>query len=364
LWFFASRDLITDFNFAGIDKHASPSEHRFVKYSSGVTMAAVAKAAKVATSTVSKALRDDPTIPVERRREIQRVAKSMGYRPNPMVAALMARLHSKRRRNDPHHIAWIDLWPDEKAAARTTDFKLMLLGAQQRANELGYQIEVHHVGRDGTSAARLHQILTSRSQWGLIIPPVPMQTMSYTLDLQGLTGVTIGTSLHDPVMHRVAANLYQGCQLACRKLREKGFHRIGLVLSPSMIERVEGRWLGAYLAEQIQWPQNDRLPPLMLADTAQTKFNRWIDRHKPDSILMAEPQIGAWLSARKISKNEITTAWLRLLEHGPKNILGIDTRPEKMGAAAVELVVGQIHRNERGSPSIPHTLLMDGIWCE
>jgi LacI family transcriptional regulator len=47
-----------------------------------------------------------------------------------------------------------------------------------------------------------------------------------------------------------------------------------------------------------------------------------------------------------------------------KGAPAIDTRPDKMGAAAVELVVGQIHRNERGSPQIPHTLLLDGIWCE
>src|SRR5512133_2017725 len=131
-----------------------------------VTMATIAKAVGVTTSTVSKALRDDPALPLARRQQIRRAAKSLGYRPNPLVAALMARLHSRRRRNDPNHIAWIDLWPDETEAARTTDFKLMLRGAEQRANELGYQIEVHHVGRDGTSAARLHQILTSRSQWG------------------------------------------------------------------------------------------------------------------------------------------------------------------------------------------------------
>ena len=115
-------------------------------------MARVAQAAGVATSTVSKALRDDPTIPPERRDEIRRVAKRLGYRPNPMVAALMARLHSQRRRNDPYHIAWLDLWANEQEAARTSDFKLMLRGANDRAAELGYNIEVHRVAREGTNA--------------------------------------------------------------------------------------------------------------------------------------------------------------------------------------------------------------------
>jgi LacI family transcriptional regulator len=336
-----------------------------VKNTPGVTMATVARASGVATSTVSKALRDDPTIPPERRREIQRVARSLGYRPNPMVAALMARLHSQRRRNDPHHIAWIDLWPDAQEAARTSDFKLMLGGANQRANELGYQIEVHPVARDGTNAARLHEILVSRSQWGLIIPPVPKEAMAYPLDLEGLTGVTIGTSLHQPVMHRVASNLYQGSQLACQRLRATGFHRLGIVLSPSMHERVEKKWLAAFLAEQAEWPKVERLPPLLVSAAQEAEFAAWFARHEPDVLLIAEPHVNEWLArARPRAARRPPVAWLRRIASMPKSPFAVDTRPDKMGAAAVELVVAQIHRNERGSPQIPHTLLLDGAWCE
>ena len=336
-----------------------------MKYPSGVTMAGVAREAGVATSTVSKALRDDPTIPAARRQEIQRIARTLGYRPNPMVAALMARLHSRRRRNDPHHLAWIDLWPDEREAARTTDFRLMLQGARQRAAELGYEIEVHRVAREGTSAARLHDILISRSQWGLIIPPVPADAMSYPFALEGLTGVTIGTSLHQPVMHRVASNLFQGSQLACQQLRARGFRRVGLVLSRAMHDRVEGKWLGGYRAAQIDWPEADCLPVLLAGETEEAAFARWHQRYKPDVVLLAEPHVEKWIGnlvARKRRAPVVT--WLRRIASMPRPTFAIDTRPDKMGAAAVELVVAQIHRNERGSPQTPHTLLLDGVWSE
>lgn len=357
---------VKELTMIGIDKQEGRTEHRFVKSSSPVTMSTVAQAAGVATSTVSKALRDDPSISIARRREIQRLADKLGYRPDPLVATLMARLHTGRRREDPNHIAWIDLWPDEKEAARTTDFKLMLKGANKRAGELGYQIEVHRVGRDGTSAARLHQILVSRSQWGLIIPPVPEEAMSYPLDLTGLTAVTIGTSLHEPVMHRIAANLYQGSQLACRRLRKKGHRRIALVLSPAMNERVEGKWLGAFLAEQAQWPRVDCLPPLLVGPNQAERFHRWLPKTKPDVILIAEPHVEDWLAARgaRAASSPPPTAWLRMLEFMGENTPAIDTRPAEMGAAAVEQVVGQIHRNDRGSPAIPHSLLLDGIWLD
>jgi DNA-binding LacI/PurR family transcriptional regulator len=328
-------------------------------------MATVARAAGVATSTVSKALRSDPTIPAGRRLEIQRLAKSLGYRPNPMVAALMARLHSQRRRNDPHHLAWIDLWPDDEEAARTTDFRLMLGGATQRAHELGYQVEVHRVARNGTSPARLHEILISRAQWGFIIPPVPREAMSYPFNLEGLTGETIGTSLHQPVMHRVASNLFQGGQLACRKLRERGFRRLGLALSPAMHERVESKWLGAFLSEQMTWPAEQHIPPLLATAEDEARFLEWHKRWKPDAILLAEPYVEKWAEVRANRRTcAPAIAWLRRIKSMPRSTFAVDTRPDEMGAAAVELVVGQIHRNERGSPQIAHTLLLDGVWSE
>ncbi|MCG3769944.1 MAG: HTH-type transcriptional regulator MalR [Nitrosomonadaceae bacterium] len=325
-------------------------------------MRTIAQAVGVAVSTVSRALRDDSTITVERRREIQKTAKSLGYTPNPLVANLMAQLHVQRRRTDPHHIAWIDLWPSDDASANLQLFKPLLQGARMRARELGYGIEVHKPLRDGINRDRLRQILVARSQWGLVIPPVPESQMYYSLDLQGLAAVTIGTSLHQPVMHRISPNLYQGSQLACQELRELGFRRIGFAISHSMNKRVEGKWLGAYLAEQQQWLRTERLPPLLIANHDAKSFRIWQSKCLPDAILIAEPQFEEWLTANS-PRPPPTTAWL-LLEKRSKKMTGIDYRGESIGAAAIEMVVGQIHRNERGSPEIPNTLLMDGIWVE
>jgi DNA-binding LacI/PurR family transcriptional regulator len=319
----------------------------------------VAREAGVARSTVSKALRGDPTIPAKRRRQIARVAQRLGYRPNPLVAALMAQLHSQRRRNDPHHIAWINLWTDELQAARGHNPGPALAGARRRADELGYGIEVHEAGRDRLSPERLRQILLTRSQWGVIFPPVPESALVYPFDLQGLTGVAIGTSLREPVMHRVSHNHFQGGLLAARQLRTRGFRRIGFVLSPWNDRRADGKWRAAYLVAQQEWPEAERLPPLLAEAEDHAAFAAWFERWQPDAIIAAEAYVGDWLRARR--RRDVRIAWLAL-EAVKRDTWGIKYQSEQLGAAAVELVIGQIHRHERGSPNVAHALMIDGEW--
>lgn len=49
----------------------------------------------VSSSTVSRALRQDPRISASMRTRVRELTESIGYRPNPLVSALMA---TRRRR--------------------------------------------------------------------------------------------------------------------------------------------------------------------------------------------------------------------------------------------------------------------------
>jgi LacI family transcriptional regulator len=132
-----------------------------------------------------------------------------------------------------------------------------------------------------------------------------------------------------------------------------------------MHKRVEGKWLGGYRAEQELWPEVEKLPALLADEEDEQRFTTWRKQFKPDAILLAETHVERWIEAIGLrGRRAPVVAWLRRIESMPKNTFAIDTRPDKMGAAAVELVVAQIHRNERGSPETPHTLLLDGVWSE
>ena len=117
--------------------------------------------------------------------------------------------------------------------------------------------------------------------------------------------------------------------------------------------------------EQVTWPTEQHIPPLLATPEDEARFLEWHKRFKPDAILLAEAYVEKWVELTATRRARApAVAWLRRIESMPKSTFAVDTRPDKMGAAAVELVVGQIHRNERGSPRTAHTLLLDGVWSE
>lgn len=316
-----------------------------------ITMRDIAQEAGVAVSTVSKALRADPSISAVQCQRIKATAERLQYRPDPMVAKLMSHLHHHRRRADPVSIAWIDFWPEHPSGHYASDLAAMFAGAQQRAQELGYGLQLFKAGAQAIRPQRLNKVLAARNQWGIIVPPVPDPAMRMDWDLRGFAAVTIGTSLQQPVMHRVAANLFQGAMLAFTQLQKTGHKRIGLALSGSLNERTENKWLGAFLAASQFLPKPQRIPPLISKEPK--KVGAWLKSARPDIVLIAEDWMATAMG---------TTPFAWLVPHPGRRESAIGYRPADQGRVALELVVSQIHRNERGSPSQPQTVLLDPVW--
>ncbi len=319
----------------------------------------VAQAAGVSVMTVSLALRRDPSIPAATRDRVLGVAAKIGYRRNPLVAALMANLrglHPSGR--DAHVIAYVESYPLTATLQQTGSLRRFREGAVAGAARHGYRLQVFRLGETGLSEKRLEQVLTARGIRGVVFAPFPKTGSALTLPWENHALAALGFSLAKPPMHRAVNHQVHSIRLAIAKLLELGYRRVGLVLSRHEDARVERNWLSSVLLAQHENAGTDRSFPLFFEERIERRPLRvWLRQHRPDVVVSTEEGVPAMIGRGR----RIGFAHMHLTPE-QEGSSGIDQNNERVGAAAVDLVVEQLHANQFGFPENPKTVLIEGRW--
>jgi len=329
------------------------------------TLEDVARSAGVHRTTVSLSLRNHPRIPAETRDRVKAIAQQLGYRMNPLVSALM---QSRRTGKPVKHaaLAYVTNYPTRWGwRPEHHDRPDFFPGAVERARDFGYKLEHFWLAEPGMTSRRFCDMLSARSINGLIIGRLPPGQHSLALEWDRFSCVALGMTLRSPVLHRVTENHYDTVWQAMARCRERGYRRVGFLFSDDNDSpRVGDRWLGAYLRQQMEFPARDRLPVCPKNPTDEAGFRAWFRRYKPDALLVNNPRVLIdWLTNLGLSVPR--DVGVVALEHRRElECTGIDYDPAKIGALAVEMLIGLMHRNETGIPSDPHEVLLNGEWRE
>jgi LacI family transcriptional regulator len=91
-------------------------------------------------------------------------------------------------------------------------------------------------------------------------------------------------------------------------------------------------------------------------------LRRWPRAIAPDALIIGWP--ADQRVSRELGKFAPTAKRIVTLDWQPGGVSGMDVNNETIAASAVDLVIAQLHRNERGIPASPTTLLLDGTWRE
>ncbi|TDU71215.1 LacI family transcriptional regulator [Prosthecobacter fusiformis] len=328
-----------------------------------VTLQDVAKAAGVSGATVSRALRDDPRISPPVIERVKAAAAKLRYAPNPLVQALMTQ---KRRKLDPHGetLALITNVADE--AWKKKDVCLWYLkGLQRRAQQLGYQIEVFSLGPAKGDAEHLRRVLITRGIRGLILGFSERDDQPTTLDVGDFCVVGLSTYFRQLPVDRVQLHGFFNVNLAFEKMRSLGYRRPALIAPVRNNTIVGGQWSAAALNEQWQRPPEEQCPPLMTeADGVNmAEFREWMEQHEPDALLVYKIDILELLGRLRLKvPKDIGVAYLFGTEAERKKMAGIDGNLDRVGAAAVDLLVQKMHMHDRGIPEHPRDVLITGSW--
>ncbi len=329
------------------------------------TLEDVARSAGVHRTTVSLSLRDHPRIPVATRERVKTIATRLGYRINPLVSALM---QSRRSGKPVKHaaLAYVTSYPTRWGwLPEHHDPPNFFPGAADRARDFGYKLEHFWLREPGMTAHRFCDMLSARSINGIIVGRLPPGLNALDLDWNRFSCVALGMTLRSPILHHVTENHFDTVWQAMERSRERGYKRIGFLFSDGNDSpRVGDRWLGAYFTQQLQFPAADRLPICPGMPTDEATFRAWFLEHRPDALLVNNPRLLIeWLDNLGVQVPQ--EVGIVALEHRRElECTGVYYDPAKIGGLAVEMLIGLMHRNETGVPSVQHEIVLTGEWRE
>ena len=319
-------------------------------------MTAVGRVAGVSRSAVSLALANHPSIPPSTRERILAAARQLGYRPNPLVSALMVERGSKARAAPAAVLAFLS---SERGPYRTF-VERTFAHAQRRAGELGFKLEDFPLNAPTMGPARLNAVLQSRGIHGVLVGPLYAAESALAFDVSNFAAVGLGLSVQTPFIFRVAADHFWEMQLAFRRLRALGYRRIGFALPRPISERLENRWLGGFLFAQSAVAIRERTAPWLPSseDELRTELRKWIKSERIDAVIHAGPS--ASLAGAPL---HVGLVGLSIPPAGSV-LAGISQNEARIATAAVEQLVARLHHWTPGPQDLSDLLLVQGAWID
>jgi LacI family transcriptional regulator len=350
------------------------SQHR-------VTLAEIAQRADVHVTTVSLALRNHPRLPEATRQRIQKLAKEMGYVPDPFLRALVAyRGRVMERRNIPT-LAYVTNWGTRWGWKKTTAHPDFYAGALAKARELGYGLEHFWLKEEGMTQMRLSSILYSRGINGVILASHGRE-MGDVLDFdwQNFSAVKIDYFPHKPMLHNVTNNQCDIIRLAMQKVMAAGYRRIGFVMHRGWDHTVDHLLMAGFLCERQLLSVKEQIPAHLFPEPEPVE--RWLNESRSDIVVDPAP-FARWFEKYRpeviISKGSFVLDQLKrmglrvprdvafvdvFLETIDDSTAGVRQNHTEVGALAVEILAGQLQHNKFGVPEIPTTTYVEGTWFD
>lgn len=327
-------------------------------------MRTIAERAHCSQMTVSKALRNAPGISQSTREKIRKLARSMGYTPNPLVSALMASRGPRRGGSESGTVIALvrtTLLPDQ---IEHPNVDQVLQGIRERASETGFLTDDFRLGPLGVDGRALHKVLRARGIRGMILLPLSADATFEGIPFANYALGSVGSAPIAQKLPNVDGDCFGNMLLAVRRLEGLGYRRPGLVMSAGLEAITDLRYHGGFIAAVDSSPNLTQLPIHFLWHPGtRLTLGEWFNRNNPD-VIISGVEILPFLEAAGIQIPR-DTAFAVIDRHSQmKQLAGFTTHFKMIGSVAVDLVTSQLYRNEFGLPQYPKRVLVPGAWID
>ncbi len=324
---------------------------------SNLSQKEMARLAGVSQATVSRCLRNDPAQNPATRERIFQLAEKAGYIPNSFAAGL-ARGRSGKNKTFRANLAVIGGNQDKDPVASWKNWSTFYQAARQHAEKHGYSLEYFWRYAPETTAANLRRILEARGVMGVILLMISPEELDLSWDALSLSSACVSLQ-HPPRTHYVGVNSYHEACMTFQTSAKLGYRRPALAYPRKEdLGHNEGAYTAAFLLHQQTLASEDRLP---VFTKSQKDFVPWFNKYCPDIIFSLYGGLASQLGDR-IPK-EAGFVNLSGLDYGVlPGCTYVNQRTDLAGIAALDLVTGQLGRNERGWPQYPTCTIVPSEW--
>lgn len=332
---------------------------------------AIAAALRLSQSTVSRALRGDLSISPQIRDRVREKAREMGYRSNPHISTLMAHIRTCRPVADKGSIALILDTSSKSEALQLQTYREQYEGMVSHAHELGFNTSVFCMRESGMTPQRIGHILAARGIQGVIFfpPCAGGDRQAALIDWSNYSCATIGATWREPVMDRVRTDYHSDVDEVMHELLHRGYRRIGLALSPRMVELMIDSVVSCreerFRLWQLRINESCRIPLFSgepgLASVSD--FKQWLHDWRPDVVVSVLGKEKVWLDELSI-RVPGDIGFVCLNRPLGSSISGMEENHRVIGGTAIDLVISRILNNDFGKPAHPRMLLIKSRWEE
>jgi LacI family transcriptional regulator len=330
---------------------------------SPVTIRSLARALELSPATVSDALRGTGRVGPETAARVRRAATAAGYRLNPLTTALMSDLRRSRATTFRGVLAAVEINEPDRGSHGPFP-RHIVIGARERAKALGFELEEFRIGDGGLTLKRLNSVMSSRGINGVMLLPAWYAPDLSSLDWSRFAGVYTDCVINRPHLHSVCTDHYRSMIELLSLLHSRGYRRPGLTLESGRDERLQLRHTAAFRAFQESHAEVEPVPVMIVPQFTEQEFGKWYKRHRPDVVLSHNEQMVRWIERLGHGVPE-TCGFVHLNTLAQKfPCAGLDLQPQQLGARAAELLVGQVHQRETGTPAWPSSTMLVARWVE
>jgi LacI family transcriptional regulator len=329
-----------------------------------VTLHDIARRAGVSVASVSLALRGRGRVSEASVRKIRALAEEMGYRPNPLLAALASKRFSTAKEQEGTPIALFEFPTQPHIPVQKPGYYRASIMAEAR--HLGYAPTLYML-HDAKAPAPLYRQLYARSTQGVVITgEMDMAAFGQHFDWQQFSVVQCARYRNDHPFHTLRANIFHGMKRLFIEARARGYRRIGFALGrhPVLMEDDEAR-LGTVLAlQQMYLPRKERLVPFTGGFNDRPAFLAWYKAGRPDVVIaFSLDQYWALKETGVRMPEDVGFALLQQAEKDP-DISGLTQNVDEIGKQTILLLDQLIRHHERGRTPMPIHLLVPSSWNE